>query len=172
MFLLAVLNMSYLSDLILQPLPHLQVTRMPLTSSNKKKKKKEYVRKMKWFVEATFSICFPTIYSTFSHLSSLQEIWKALEHKYTIGKIGMDKFLIFKYFEFTMIYGSSPWITSCKTPRTDNSSSGIVPRVAIIAKLPTSWNDYQKKVLQKSEDFSLEDIKKTFAYWRGNPNSG
>lgn len=37
MFLLAVLNMSYLFDLILQPLPHLQVTRIPLTSSNKKK---------------------------------------------------------------------------------------------------------------------------------------
>lgn len=36
--IMSVLNMSYLFDLILQPLPHLQVTRMPLTSSNKKKK--------------------------------------------------------------------------------------------------------------------------------------
>ncbi len=31
---------------------------------------------------------------------------------------------------------------------------------AIIAKLPPDWNDYRKKLLHKTEDFSLEDIQK------------
>ena len=30
----------------------------------------------------------------------------------------------------------------------------------IIAKLPTTWNDYRKKLLHTTEDFSLEQIQK------------
>ena len=31
---------------------------------------------------------------------------------------------------------------------------------AIVAKLPLSWKGYQKRILHKSEDYSLEEIQK------------
>ena len=32
--------------------------------------------------------------------------------------------------------------------------------VAVIAKLPTTWNDYRKKLLHTSEDFSIDQLMK------------
>ena len=42
------------------------------------------------------------LYDLYTHIQSPKEIWEALEHKYTIEKRGTDKFLMFKYYEFTM----------------------------------------------------------------------
>ena len=42
------------------------------------------------------------LYDLFSTLKMLQEIWRALENKYTSEKQGTDRFLSMKFFEFHM----------------------------------------------------------------------
>ena len=43
------------------------------------------------------------LYDLFTTMTSLKEIWKALETKYKTEKQGTDKFIIQKYFDFKMM---------------------------------------------------------------------
>ena len=43
------------------------------------------------------------LYDLFTTIESSKEIWNALETKYKTEKLGTDKFVILKYFEFKMI---------------------------------------------------------------------
>ncbi|XP_058006463.1 uncharacterized protein LOC131181623 [Hevea brasiliensis] len=103
------------------------------------------------------------LYDLFTSVKSPMEIWKSLEFKYNSEKQGMDKFLIMKYFEFQMVDNISVMyqvhelhvlVSKLKDLKV------IVPESlqvgGIIAKLPSSWNDYRKKLLHTTEDFSLE----------------
>ncbi|XP_057990279.1 uncharacterized protein LOC131172774 [Hevea brasiliensis] len=107
------------------------------------------------------------LYDLFTSVKSPMEIWKSLEFKYNSEKQGVDKFLIMKYFEFQMIDNISVMdqvhelhvlVSKLKDLKV------IVPESlqvgGIIAKLPPSWNDYRKKLLHTTEDFSLEQIQK------------
>ena len=42
------------------------------------------------------------LYDMYAHIQYPKENWEALEHKYTAEKRGTDKFLMFKYYKFTM----------------------------------------------------------------------
>ncbi|XP_057993054.1 uncharacterized protein LOC131174037 [Hevea brasiliensis] len=107
------------------------------------------------------------LYDLFTSVKSPMEIWKSLEFKYNSKKQGVDKFLIMKYFEFQMVDNISVMdqvhelhvlVSKLKDLKV------IVPESlqvgGIIAKLPPSWNDYRKKLLHTTEDFSLEQIQK------------
>ncbi|KAJ9129757.1 hypothetical protein P3X46_035251, partial [Hevea brasiliensis] len=107
------------------------------------------------------------LYDLFTSVKSPMEIWKSLEFKYNSEKQGVDKFLIMKYFEFQMVDNISVMdqvhelhvlVSKLKDLKV------IVPESlqvgGIIAKLPPSWNDYRKKLLHTTEDFSLEQIQK------------
>ena len=79
----------------------------------------------------------------------------------------MDKFLIMKYFEFSMIDNDSAMdqvhelqvliskLTNLKVEVPEALQVG-----GIIEKLPPSWNDYRKKLLHTTKEFYLEYIKK------------
>ncbi|KAL0297873.1 UNVERIFIED_CONTAM: hypothetical protein Scaly_3080800, partial [Sesamum calycinum] len=81
------------------------------------------------------------LFDLYSSIKSPLEIWNALEQKYNTKKQGTDKFLTMKYFEFAM--------------RDEAIQVG-----AIIAKLPLSWNNYRKKLLHSTEDFSVDQLLK------------
>ncbi|XP_057994935.1 uncharacterized protein LOC110659461 [Hevea brasiliensis] len=107
------------------------------------------------------------LYDLFTSVKSPMEIWKLLKFKYNSEKQGVDKFLIMKYFKFQMVDNISVMdqvhelhvlVSKLKDLKV------IVPESlqvgGIIAKLPPSWNDYRKKLLHTTEDFSLEQIQK------------
>ena len=51
----------------------------------------------------TFSTLSDRLYDHFTLMKSPKEIWNALEVKYKTDKIGMNKFIIQKYFDYKMI---------------------------------------------------------------------
>ncbi|RVW89177.1 Retrovirus-related Pol polyprotein from transposon TNT 1-94 [Vitis vinifera] len=73
------------------------------------------------------------LYDLYTNTNSMREIWEALENKY-------------------------------KAEEEVESSQIELPEAfqvgAIVAKLPSSWKGYRKRILHKSEDYSLEEIQK------------
>ena len=79
----------------------------------------------------------------------------------------MEKFLIMKYFEFSMVdnvfmmdqvHELKILVSKLKDVKVEVPESLQVG--GIIAKLPPSWNGYMKKLLHTTETFSLEQIQK------------
>ncbi|KAJ9535864.1 hypothetical protein OSB04_un000978 [Centaurea solstitialis] len=107
------------------------------------------------------------LYDLYSQLKSTKEIWKALEHKYDTEKQGADKFIAFKLFEFSMSDNTSILdqvheflILISKFKNLNITIPDQLVVGGIIAKLPPSWNDYRKKLLHTTEDFTLEQLQK------------
>ena len=107
------------------------------------------------------------LYDLFTSIKTAKEIWSALEFKYNNEKQGVYKFLIMKYFEFSMVDNVSVMdqvhklqilVSKLKDVKVEVPESLQVG--GIIAKLPRSWNGYVKKLLHTTETFSLEQIKK------------
>ena len=107
------------------------------------------------------------LYDLYTAVKSPKEIWNALEYKYNTMKQGADKFLIMQYFDFRIIENSSLMdqihdlqviVSKLHDLKVEISESLQVG--AIIAKLPTSWNDYKKKLLHTTESFTTDQILK------------
>ncbi|GKB57764.1 hypothetical protein Tco_0913950 [Tanacetum coccineum] len=91
----------------------------------------------------------------------------SLQEKYTAEKEGADKFITFKFFEFTMednvsilnqVHEFLILVSKLK-----NHNIQILEKLlvgAIITKLPYSWHNYMKKLMHTSEDFTLNQIQK------------
>ncbi|XP_019263214.1 PREDICTED: uncharacterized protein LOC109240977 [Nicotiana attenuata] len=163
LFFLTKLGISYLlsSDLTAMPEPTAQDS--DETKAARKKREDDEVR-CRGFILNSLS---DRLYDLFRPHKSPQEIWKALEQKYTAVKQGTDRFLGIKFFEFQMIDGKSIMervdellvlISILKDFKVDVSESLQV--AAILAKLPASWNDYRKKLLHSSEDFNVDQLTK------------
>ncbi|PKI61206.1 hypothetical protein CRG98_018397 [Punica granatum] len=98
-------------------------------------------------------------------MQSPMEIWKALEEKCNTERQATDKFLMMKYFEFKIL-DSVPIMDQVHELQILVSRlrdlKVIIPESlqvgAIISKLPSSWNDYRKKLLHIAEDFTVEKI--------------
>ncbi|TXG48619.1 hypothetical protein EZV62_024494 [Acer yangbiense] len=108
------------------------------------------------------------LYDLYTHIQSPKEIWEALEHKYTTEKRGTDKFLMFKYYEFTMFDNKSILdqvdellVLVSKVHELKIIISNPLIVGAIMAKLPQTWNNYRKKLLHMVEDISLENLQKS-----------
>jgi hypothetical protein len=107
------------------------------------------------------------LYDLFTAIESPREIWNALEAKYKTEKIGTDKFLILKYFEFKMVDNLSVLDQMHELQVLVNKLHDLSINIpesfqvgAIITKLPPSWNNYRKKLLHMTEDLTLEQIGK------------
>ncbi|KAK0588950.1 hypothetical protein LWI29_007634 [Acer saccharum] len=113
-----------------------------------------------------------SLYDLYNTMKSPKEIRNALEYTYKAEKEGTDKFLILKYFEFTVvdtkpildqihvlqIHVLQILVTKLRELKVEISESFQVG--AIITKLPSSWNDYRKKLLHRKDDISLEELQK------------
>nr|XP_027102343.1 uncharacterized protein LOC113723462 [Coffea arabica] len=95
------------------------------------------------------------LYDMYTTVKSPKEICNVLEYKYNTMKQGADKFLIMQYFDFRITENSSLMdqihdlqviVSKLHDLKVEVSESLQVG--AIIAKLPTSWNDYKKTLLQ------------------------
>ncbi|GJT37510.1 zinc finger, CCHC-type containing protein [Tanacetum coccineum] len=100
-------------------------------------------------------------------MTSAREIWNSLEEKYTAEKEAADKFITFKFFEFAMednvsilyqVYEFLILVSKFKNLNIEIPKKLLVG--AITTKLPSSWHNYRKKLMQTSEDFTLDQIQK------------
>ncbi|KAL5579843.1 hypothetical protein UlMin_012285 [Ulmus minor] len=107
------------------------------------------------------------LYDLYTNTKSAKEIWTALEFKYKAEEEGPKKFLISKYFDFKFLADKPllPQIHELQIIVKKLKAIKIeIPEPfqvgAIIAKLPPTWKGYRKRVLHRSEDYSLDEIKK------------
>lgn len=162
-FMLTVLNVIYVLD------PKLEPIREPsdkdsdnIVADRKKREEDELV--CRGHILGTLS---DRLYDLYAHIQSPKEIWEALEHKYTTEKRGTDKFLMFKYYEFTM-FDNKPILDQVHELLVLVSKLRelkiVIPDPMVVgtimAKLPQTWNNYRKKLLHMVEDISLEDLQK------------
>ncbi|KAJ9542149.1 hypothetical protein OSB04_028655 [Centaurea solstitialis] len=107
------------------------------------------------------------LFDLYSPISDPRELWKALEQKYKTHEEGTNKYLVFKYLEFQMVDDKPIMEQVHELQVLVNKLNALsIPIVelfqvgAIIAKLPPSWKDFSKRMMHKSEDFSLDDLMK------------
>ncbi|GKD83034.1 glucose-6-phosphate isomerase 1, chloroplastic, partial [Tanacetum coccineum] len=107
------------------------------------------------------------LYDLYTPMTSAREIWNSLEEKYTAKKEGADKFITFKFFEFSMednlsildqVYEFLILVSKFKNLNIEIPEKLLVG--AIITKFPSSWHNYRKKLMHTSEDFTLDQIQK------------
>ncbi|RVW22265.1 Retrovirus-related Pol polyprotein from transposon TNT 1-94 [Vitis vinifera] len=91
----------------------------------------------------------------------------ALENKYKAEEEGTKKFLISQYIDFKF-FDEKPLLPQIHELQVIVNKLKVLkielPKAfqvgAIVAKLPSSWKGYRKRILHKSEDYSLEEIQK------------
>ena len=98
-------------------------------------------------------------------MNSSKEIWNTLGAKYKTKKVGTNKFIIQKYFDYKMLDNILVLDQVHELQILVNKLrdlSIIIPESfqvgAIIAKLPPSWNNFKKKLFHMSEDLTLEQF--------------
>ncbi|XP_038687556.1 uncharacterized protein LOC119986939 [Tripterygium wilfordii] len=160
-FLLTALKISYILDPELQPFPEPSENDTDQIKADRKKREEDELM-CRGHILNTLS---DRLYDLYTPLKSPKEIWHALESKYKTEKIGTDKFLIMKYFDFKMIDTLSVLdqvhdlqILVSKLRDLSVKIPEALQVGAIITKLPPSWNDYRKKLLHQTEETSLEKL--------------
>ena len=162
MFLLTTLKIAYVLDPNLSKLPEPTDNDSDQLKAERKKCEEDEVV-CRGHILNTLS---DRLYDLFTSMKSPKEIWEALEFKYKTEKTIADKFLIMKYFEFAMVDNISVMdqvhelqvlVNKLKVIIVENLQVGV-----IIAKLPPSWNDYRKKLMHTTEDFTIEQIQKHY----------
>jgi hypothetical protein len=163
MFLLTTLKISYVLDPDLPKLGEPEPDEDAHTKAEHKKREEDEVV-CRGHILNTLS---DRLYDLFTSIKSPREIWEALEFKYKTEKQGTDKFLIMKFFEFTMDDNISVMDQVHELQVLVNKLRDLKVKVseplqvgAIIAKLPPSWNNYRKKLIHTTEDFTIEQIQK------------
>lgn len=172
MFLLTALKISYILDPNLAPIEDPtptfdggQPSAEAIERVNKEKKKRaEDELLCRGHILNTLS---DRLYDLFTEMKSAREIWNALEFKYKAEEQGTNKYLIAKYFDYKFIdtkplleqvHELQVIVNKIRALKIDIPEAFQVG--AIIAKLPPSWKDYGKRLIHKSEDFTLEQIQK------------
>ena len=172
MFLLTALKISYILN------PNLQPIEDPKPSADGKQPTEEEIeeiKKQKAKREEDEVLCrghilntlSDRLYDLFTRIKSAREIWNALEFKYKAEEEGTNKYLIAKYLEYKMVDDKSVLEQVHELEVLVNKIHVlkiVLPEsfqvAAIIAKLPSTWKDYSKKLMHKTEDISLEQLQK------------
>ena len=107
------------------------------------------------------------LYDLYTSMKSPKEIWNALEAKYKTMKIGTNKFIIQKYFDYKILDNISVLDQVHELQILVNKLCDLSINIpesfqvgAIIAKLSPSWNNFRKKLLHMSWDLTLEQFEK------------
>nr|XP_027100885.1 uncharacterized protein LOC113720045 [Coffea arabica] len=163
LFLLMELGVAYLLADNLPKIPEPSDGESDEIKASHKKREEDEVRCRGFILNALSD----RLYDLFRSLKSPQEIWKALENKYMSEKQGTDRFFTMKFFEFQMLDNKSVMnqvdellllVSRLKDLSIEVSDQLQVG--AVIAKLPSTWNDYWKKLLHTPETFTIDQLTK------------
>ena len=99
MFILTTLKISYILDPNLFEIPTPKDEDTEQVKADRKKREEDELL-CRGHILNNLS---DRLYDLFTSIKSAKEIWNSLEYKYNTEKQGVDKFLIMKFFEFTMV---------------------------------------------------------------------
>ncbi|RVW62744.1 Retrovirus-related Pol polyprotein from transposon TNT 1-94 [Vitis vinifera] len=162
-FLLTALKIFYILDPTLAPLPEPKENDTPQVVAARKKREEDELICRGHILNALSD----RLYDLYTKTNSAREIWEALENKYKAEEEGTKKFLISQYIDFKFfdekpllpqIHELQVIVNKLKVLKIELPEAFQVG--AIVAKLPSSWKGYRKRILHKSEDYSLEEIQK------------
>ncbi|RVW17497.1 Retrovirus-related Pol polyprotein from transposon TNT 1-94 [Vitis vinifera] len=162
-FLLTALKIFYILDPTLAPLPEPKENDTPQVVAARKKREEDELICRGHILNALSD----RLYDLYTNTNSAREIWEALENKYKAEEEGTKKFLISQYIDFKFfdekpllpqIHELQVIVNKLKVLKIELPEAFQVG--AIVAKLPSSWKGYRKRILHKSEDYSLEEIQK------------
>ncbi|RVW93366.1 Retrovirus-related Pol polyprotein from transposon TNT 1-94 [Vitis vinifera] len=162
-FLLTALKIFYILDPTLAPLPEPKENDTPQVVAVRKKREEDELICRGHILNALSD----RLYDLYTNTNSAREIWEALENKYKAEEEGTKKFLISQYMDFKFfdekpllpqIHELQVIVNKLKVLKIELPEAFQVG--AIVAKLPSSWKGYRKRILHKSEDYSLEEIQK------------
>ncbi|XP_075665961.1 uncharacterized protein LOC142635738 [Castanea sativa] len=103
------------------------------------------------------------LYDLYTSMKSLKEIWNALEAKYKIEKINTNKFIIQKYFDYKMLDNILVLDQVHELQILVNKLHDLSINIpesfqvgAIIAKLPSSWNNFRNEAWLNAPSLSID----------------
>ena len=114
-----------------------------------------------------FNALSDRLYDLYTVEPSAKAIWNALKFKYHAEEESTKKFLISKYFDYkfvddkpilAQVHELQVIVNQLKAEKIE--LPGPFQVGAVIAKLPSSWKGYRKKILYDSKDITLEQIQK------------
>ena len=162
-FLLKMLKIFYILEFALAPLLESKEDDMPeVVATRKKKEEDELICKG----DILNALC-DRLYDLYANTHSAREIWVTIKNKYKAEEEGTKKFLISQYIDLEFfdekpllprIHELQVIVNKLKVLKIELPEAFQVG--AIVAKLPQSWKGYRKRILHKSEDYSLEEIQK------------
>ncbi|KAG9453310.1 hypothetical protein H6P81_006214 [Aristolochia fimbriata] len=163
MFLLTALKISYILDPKLEELPKPTVNEDHKLKERRKQREEDALLCRGHILQ----VISDRLFDRYSQIESAKEIWKALEFKYKVEEQGTSKYLISKYLEFKMV-DDKAILDQCHEMETIVNQMSVLEIKfsetfqvgAIIAKLPPSWKNYQKKLINKIENFTLEQLQR------------
>ena len=110
----------------------------------------------------TLSDC---LYDLYTSMKSLKESWNALESKYKTEKVGTNKFIIQKCFDYKILDNISVLDQEHELQILVNKLCNLLINIpesfqveAVIEKLPPSWNNFRKKLQPMSKDLIFEQF--------------
>ncbi|XP_070672536.1 uncharacterized protein [Malus domestica] len=162
-WMLMALNISYVLDPNLQPIPEPHDADTEQIIANRKKSEDDELMCRGHILNTLLN----WLYNLFSTTHLQGKYGMLLKRSIHRRKKGTKKFIMFKFYEFTMTDGKSIvdqvqdlllLITKLREVKI------IVPDAlqvgAIMSKLPPDWNKYRKQLLHMAEDISLQDLLK------------
>ena len=162
-FMLTALKIFYVLDPNLQPIPDPTDDDTDEIKAEQKKRNEDEVMCRGHILNALSD----RLYDLYTVELSAKAIWNALEFKYHAEEEGTKKFLISKYFDYKFVDGKpilaqvhelQVIVNQLKAEKIELPEPFQVG--AVIAKLPSSWKGYRKKILHDSKDITLEQIQK------------
>ena len=160
-FLLTTLKVYYVLDPNLQSLPAATPEDTEELKAERKNREEDEVTCRGLILNSLTD----RLYDLYSPYQTPKEIWNAVDTKYQNEKKGTDKFLALNYFDFKMtddkpvmdqVHELQILVSRLKDLEV------VIPDAlqigAILSKLPPSWNNYRKKILQQSETLSVENF--------------
>ncbi|GKC05442.1 copia-like retrotransposon [Tanacetum coccineum] len=171
-FLLIVLKIFYVLDPLLAPIPA-----NPVAAEGKEVDPNEVLEleKQRTIRKEDKTLCCGHIknslsnrlYDVYAPITDPRKLWSALEFKYKQQEEGTNRYLISKFFDFRMV-DEKPILEQVHELQILVNKLNVlsipIPEMlqvgAIVSKLPPSWNDTSKKLINKKDDYSLDDLLK------------
>ena len=160
-FLLTALKLFYVLDLNLMHFPTVSDEDTDEIKVQRKKWEEDELI-CKGHILNTLSDC---LYDLYTSMKSLKESWSALESKYKTEKVGTNKFIIQKCFDYKILDNISVLDQEHELQILVNKLCNLLINIpesfqvdAIIEKLPPSWNNFRKKLQPMSKDLTFEQF--------------
>ncbi|XP_075076652.1 uncharacterized protein LOC142163280 [Nicotiana tabacum] len=161
-FLLSALNIYYVLDSALPPMPKPTTEDSDVVKEERKKREHDELLCR----DHILNTLTDRLYDLYCNLKSPREIWTALQTAYQNEKRGIDKFLALQCFEIKIFDTRTIMdqihelqILVSKLSDLEVKIPDALQLGVILSKSPSSWNDYRKKILHSMDKMTVEQFR-------------